>query len=62
MYNSCSLRGNVERLAFSVLWEMDEIAHALNVRLTKSVKKCDPACLASLCLTLQQGTCKQTAS
>ena len=47
----------MERLAFSVLWEMDENA-ALNVRFTKSVIKCGPACLASLCLTLQQGTCK----
>ena len=33
----CSLRGGVERLAFSVLWEMDANANALNVRFTKSV-------------------------
>ena len=33
----CSLRGGVERLAFSVLWEMDENANALSVRFTKSV-------------------------
>ena len=35
----CSLRGNVERLAFSVLWEMDAGANALSVRFTKSVIK-----------------------
>ena len=45
-------------LAFSVLWEMDENVHALNVRFTKSVIKCGPACLARPCLTLQQGACK----
>ena len=38
----CSLRGNVERLAFSVLWEMDAQANALSVRFTKSVIKCVP--------------------
>ena len=35
----CSLRGDVERLAFSVLWEMDEHANAVSVRFTKSVIK-----------------------
>jgi exosome complex exonuclease DIS3/RRP44 len=33
----CSLRGGVERLAFSVLWEMNDAADVLGVRFTKSV-------------------------
>jgi exosome complex exonuclease DIS3/RRP44 len=33
----CSLRGGVERLAFSALWEMDEEANVHAVRFTKSV-------------------------
>ena len=28
----CSLRGGVERLAFSVLWEMSESANVVSVR------------------------------
>ncbi|KAK9849652.1 hypothetical protein WJX84_007532, partial [Apatococcus fuscideae] len=33
----CSLRGGVERLAFSVIWEMTPQADAVSVRFTKSV-------------------------
>ncbi|BGP57585.1 hypothetical protein JCM8202_000489 [Rhodotorula sphaerocarpa] len=35
--NLCSLRPYVERLAFSVIWEMDEEANIVDVRFTKSV-------------------------
>ncbi|KAI8821472.1 uncharacterized protein EV422DRAFT_43764 [Fimicolochytrium jonesii] len=35
--NLCSLRSNVDRLAFSCLWEMTPDAKVLNVRFTKSV-------------------------
>ncbi|KAK3819830.1 MAG: hypothetical protein J3Q66DRAFT_311579 [Benniella sp.] len=35
--NLCSLRSNVERLAFSCIWELDENAEIVNVRFTKSV-------------------------
>lgn len=35
--NLCSLRPYVERLAFSVIWEMDKEAEIKNVRFTKSV-------------------------
>jgi exosome complex exonuclease DIS3/RRP44 len=36
--NLCSLRPNVERLAFSVFWEMNpDTADVVNVRFTKSV-------------------------
>jgi exosome complex exonuclease DIS3/RRP44 len=35
--NLCSLRPYVERLAFSVIWEMDEDANIHNARFTKSV-------------------------
>ncbi|KAI0683293.1 RNB-domain-containing protein [Cytidiella melzeri] len=35
--NLCSLRPDVERLAFSVIWEMSSDAEILNVRFTKSV-------------------------
>ncbi|GAA5957793.1 hypothetical protein JCM21900_004555 [Sporobolomyces salmonicolor] len=35
--NLCSLRPYVERLAFSVIWELDENADIVNVRFTKSV-------------------------
>ncbi|XP_064610549.1 exosome complex exonuclease RRP44-like [Liolophura sinensis] len=34
--NLCSLRGNEERLAFSVLWEMTEDAEIINTTFTKS--------------------------
>lgn len=36
----CSLREDVERLAFSVLWEITEDARIICVRFTKSVIKC----------------------
>ncbi|KAG0246451.1 mitotic control protein dis3 [Mortierella sp. GBAus27b] len=35
--NLCSLRSNVERLAFSCIWELNENAEIVNVRFTKSV-------------------------
>ncbi|KAJ8597115.1 RNB-domain-containing protein [Rhizopogon salebrosus TDB-379] len=35
--NLCSLRPHVERLAFSVIWELTEGAEIVNVRFTKSV-------------------------
>lgn len=35
--NLCSLRPRVERLAFSVIWEINEEAEIVNVRFTKSV-------------------------
>lgn len=35
--NLCSLRSNVERLAFSCIWEMNHDAEILKVRFTKSV-------------------------
>lgn len=35
--NLCSLRPNVERLAFSVIWELSPSADIVNVRFTKSV-------------------------
>ncbi|GAA5821495.1 hypothetical protein JCM10212_001490 [Sporobolomyces blumeae] len=35
--NLCSLRPYVERLAFSVIWELDDKADIVNVRFTKSV-------------------------
>ena len=35
----CSLRAGVERLAFSVLWEITEDARIVSVRFTKSVIK-----------------------
>ena len=35
----CSLRAGVERLAFSVLWEITEDARIISVRFTKSVIK-----------------------
>lgn len=35
--NLCSLRSGVERLAFSVIWELTEDADIVNVRFTKSV-------------------------
>ncbi|KAJ6519275.1 hypothetical protein C8R45DRAFT_16821, partial [Mycena sanguinolenta] len=37
--NLCSLRPNVERLAFSVIWELTPEAEIVNVRFTKSVIK-----------------------
>ena len=36
----CSLRADVERLAFSVLWKITEDARVISVRFTKSVIKC----------------------
>ncbi|KAJ3297254.1 exosome catalytic subunit dis3 [Borealophlyctis nickersoniae] len=35
--NLCSLRSNVDRLAFSCIWEITENAEVVNVRYTKSV-------------------------
>ncbi|KAF7689461.1 exosome complex exonuclease RRP44 [Silurus meridionalis] len=35
--NLCSLRSNVERLAFSCIWEMNNNAEIINTRFTKSV-------------------------
>ncbi|KAL4566336.1 hypothetical protein LXL04_030450 [Taraxacum kok-saghyz] len=35
----CSLRADVERLAFSVIWEMTPEAHVISTRYTKSVIK-----------------------
>lgn len=35
--NLCSLRSNVERLAFSCIWELNDNAEIVNVRFTKSV-------------------------
>ncbi|CAL8362508.1 unnamed protein product [Boreogadus saida] len=35
--NLCSLRSNVERLAFSSIWEMDDKANIVKTRFTKSV-------------------------
>ncbi|KAI8927152.1 hypothetical protein BC831DRAFT_399001 [Entophlyctis helioformis] len=35
--NLCSLRSNVDRLSFSVIWEMTPAAEIVNVRYTKSV-------------------------
>uniref|UniRef100_A0AAR2JIR8 Exosome complex exonuclease RRP44 n=1 Tax=Pygocentrus nattereri TaxID=42514 RepID=A0AAR2JIR8_PYGNA len=35
--NLCSLRSNVERLAFSCIWEMNHKAEILNTRFTKSI-------------------------
>ncbi|TPX67862.1 hypothetical protein SpCBS45565_g03463 [Spizellomyces sp. 'palustris'] len=35
--NLCSLRSNVDRLAFSCIWEMTQNADVVNVRYTKSV-------------------------
>lgn len=35
--NLCSLRSNVERLAFSCIWEMNHNAEILNTRFTKSI-------------------------
>lgn len=35
--NLCSLRSNVDRLAFSCIWEMNHNAEILKTRFTKSV-------------------------
>ncbi|GAA5803489.1 hypothetical protein EDC94DRAFT_565135 [Helicostylum pulchrum] len=35
--NLCSLRSNVDRLAFSCIWEMNEDAEIVNVNFTKSI-------------------------
>lgn len=37
--NLCSLHSNVERLAFSVIWEMDSNAEIVNVEYSKSIIK-----------------------
>ena len=37
--NLCSLRGGVERFAFSCLWEMDENANILSTKFHKSIIK-----------------------
>ena len=42
----CSLRAGVERLAFSVLWEVDPRARVVSVRFTKSVIRCVPSLCA----------------
>ena len=36
-HSICSLRADVERLAFSVLWELDQDAQPVSVRFTKSI-------------------------
>lgn len=35
--NLCSLRGNVERFAFSCIWELDKNANIINTKFHKSV-------------------------
>ena len=35
--NLCSLRSNVERLAFSCIWEITPEAETVNVQFTKSI-------------------------
>lgn len=35
--NLCSLRGNEERLAFSVIWKLDENAEIVDVDFCKSI-------------------------
>jgi exosome complex exonuclease DIS3/RRP44 len=35
--NLCSLRGNVERFAFSCIWEMDKDANIVNTKFHKSI-------------------------
>ena len=48
----CSLRAGVERLAFSVLWEVDQHARVVSVRFTKSVIRCGtPSCGCTLQVT-----------
>lgn len=37
--NLCSLRGGVERFAFSCIWEMDHEANALTTKFHKSIIK-----------------------
>lgn len=37
--NLCSLRGNVERFAFSCIWEMDKLGNIKNTKFHKSVIK-----------------------
>ena len=37
--NLCSLRGGVERFAFSCVWEMDEEANVVSTRFHKSIIK-----------------------
>lgn len=37
--NLCSLRGNVERFAFSCVWELDENSNVLKTKFHKSVIK-----------------------
>jgi exoribonuclease II len=45
----CSLRAQQERLAFSVLWEIDGDARVVSVRFTKSVIKCACAHVHQFC-------------
>ncbi len=35
--NLCSLRSNVDRLAFSVIWEIDRDANIINSRYSKTI-------------------------
>lgn len=41
--NLCSLRGNVERFAFSCIWEIDEEANILSTKFHKSIIKSSAA-------------------
>ena len=41
--NLCSLRGNVERFAFSCVWEMNEKAEILTTKFHKSIIKSQSA-------------------
>lgn len=41
--NLCSLRGNVERFAFSCIWELDENANILSTKFHKSLIKSSAA-------------------
>ena len=41
----CSLRSNVDRLAFSVIWEMTSDIEPVDIKFTKSVIRCPLATL-----------------
>lgn len=41
--NLCSLRGNVERFAFSCIWELDQNANILSTKFHKSLIKSSAA-------------------
>ena len=43
--NLCSLRGNEERFAFSVIWEMTPDVEIVNVKFHKSIIKSKVSCL-----------------